>query len=74
VRVKGDSIVVRGRRKVEGGIVSSWMDHRVAMSLTLVGLRSEQGLVIEGFEAVSKSHPGFARDLAKLGVVVDVVG
>lgn len=74
VRVKGDSIVVRGRRKVEGGIVSSWIDHRVAMSLALVGLRSEQGLVIEGFEAVSKSHPGFARDLAKLGVVVDVVG
>jgi len=74
VRVEGDRIVVRGRRRVEGGVVSSWMDHRVAMSLALVGLRSERGVVIEGFEVVSKSHPGFARDLVKLGAVLDVVG
>jgi 3-phosphoshikimate 1-carboxyvinyltransferase len=73
VRVEGDSIVVRGRRKVKGSVVSSWMDHRVAMSLALVGLRSERGLIIEGFEVVSKSHPGFVHDLAKLGVMVDVV-
>jgi len=73
LKVEGDRIVVKGRRKVEGGIVSSWMDHRVAMSLALVGLRSEQGIVIEGFEAVSKSHPDFVYDLVKLGGVVDVI-
>lgn len=73
VRVEGERVVVRGRRRVEGGVARSWMDHRVAMSLALVGLRSERGVTIEGFEAVSKSHPSFAQDLAKLGAAIDVV-
>ena len=37
-------------------------DHRIAMSLALVGLR-RPGVVIEGADAVAKSYPDFWRDL-----------
>lgn len=40
-------------------------DHRIAMSLALVGLR-RPGVVIDHPEVVAKSYPGFWRDLLKL--------
>ncbi|PCN50297.1 hypothetical protein B6U99_05215 [Candidatus Geothermarchaeota archaeon ex4572_27] len=73
VRVEGGRIVVRGGA-VRGGVARSWSDHRVAMALAVVGLRAERGVVVEGFEAVSKSYPGFAQDLARLGASINVVG
>jgi 3-phosphoshikimate 1-carboxyvinyltransferase len=40
-------------------------DHRIAMSLALVGLR-RSGVMIDHPEVVAKSYPGFWRDLMKL--------
>ena len=40
-------------------------DHRIAMSLALVGLR-RPGVVIDHPEVVAKSYPGFWRDLRKI--------
>lgn len=40
-------------------------DHRIAMSLALVGLR-RPGVVIDHPEVVAKSYPGFWRDLMKI--------
>jgi 3-phosphoshikimate 1-carboxyvinyltransferase len=40
-------------------------DHRIAMSLALVGLR-RPGVVIDHPEVVAKSYPGFWRDLQKI--------
>jgi 3-phosphoshikimate 1-carboxyvinyltransferase len=40
-------------------------DHRIAMSLALVGLR-RPGVVIDHPEVVGKSYPGFWRDLVKM--------
>jgi 3-phosphoshikimate 1-carboxyvinyltransferase len=40
-------------------------DHRIAMSLALVGLR-RPGVVINHPEVVGKSYPGFWRDLVKM--------
>lgn len=40
-------------------------DHRIAMSLALVGLR-RPGVVIDHPEVVAKSYPGFWRDLVKI--------
>lgn len=40
-------------------------DHRIAMSLALVGLR-RPGVVIDHPEVVGKSYPGFWRDLQKI--------
>jgi len=40
-------------------------DHRIAMSLALVGLR-RPGVVVDHPEVVAKSYPGFWRDLQKI--------
>lgn len=45
--------------------VDTWDDHRIAMSLALVGLR-RPGVVIRRPAVVAKSYPGFWTDLARL--------
>lgn len=45
--------------------VDPYGDHRIAMSLALVGLR-RPGVVIDHPDVVGKSYPGFWRDLRKL--------
>ncbi len=45
--------------------VDTWGDHRIAMSLALVGLR-RPGVVIREPGVVAKSYPEFWRDLETL--------
>ena len=44
--------------KPHGGTVASHNDHRIAMSLSLIGLKT-QGVTIEGAEAVKKTCPDY---------------
>ena len=69
---RGENLIVEGfPQGSEGGVaVSACQDHRLAMALATVGLRSRRGLIVEGAEHVSKSYPGFFSDLARLGAVV----
>lgn len=46
----------------EAVTVDSWNDHRIAMSLALVGLR-RPGVQIRNPEVVAKSYPNYWRDL-----------
>ncbi len=67
IEVEGDIM------RVEGGVirsasVESHNDHRIAMSLAVAALRSEEMIIIEGSEAVSKSYPDFFEDLEKLRI------
>ncbi len=57
---------IRGGR-IRGGRADSRGDHRIAMALAAAGLSSAEGIDIIGPECVSKSYPGFFRDLARLG-------
>jgi len=55
-----DGMVIPGSEEVEGGIkVKSYHDHRIAMSLAVLGLRTQKGLTIEGSEIINTSFPGF---------------
>lgn len=54
--------------KLKGGVeVSSFNDHRIAMSLAVLATVLEGGLIIHGAEAVSKSYPTFFEDLRHFG-------
>lgn len=54
--------------ELKGGVkVSSFNDHRIAMSLAIIATVLEDGLIIEGAEAVSKSYPTFFEDLRYFG-------
>jgi len=62
-----DLMRVQGGR-IRGGRCSAHGDHRIAMSLALAALRSENPLTIEGAECVAKSYPTFFEDLEKLRI------
>jgi 3-phosphoshikimate 1-carboxyvinyltransferase len=50
-----------------GGIVDSWNDHRIAMSMAVASIKCQQPLIVQGAEAVAKSYPNFWEDFAALG-------
>lgn len=52
-------------RPLQGSTVQTYNDHRMAMSLALVGLRIE-GMVISAPGCVAKTYPDFFRDLDRL--------
>ncbi|MFA6677984.1 MAG: 3-phosphoshikimate 1-carboxyvinyltransferase [Acholeplasmataceae bacterium] len=53
---------------LKGGItVNSFNDHRIAMSLAIIATVLEDGLIIEGADAVSKSYPTFFEDMRHFG-------
>ena len=49
-------------------ILSAHGDHRMAMSLAVAALRSDEAVEIEGAESVAKSYPGFFGDLEHIRV------
>ncbi len=62
-----DGLVVTGSPGAfRGGTGCSRGDHRVAMSLAVAGLAASGPTVIEGWEAVATSYPGFAEEIRRL--------
>ncbi len=54
-----------GKNVLKGGTVSSFSDHRIAMSFAVLGLVSETGIVIRDAECVNISFPEFFELLEK---------
>lgn len=67
-----DGILVRGQPDgIRGGVtVDAHDDHRLAQALALIALRSHEGLMITGADAIAKSYPTFFEDLRLLGAEV----
>jgi 3-phosphoshikimate 1-carboxyvinyltransferase len=61
-----DGFVIHGPCALSGARVSSFGDHRVAMSMAVAGLIADGGVVVENAEAASVSYPGFFEDVQKL--------
>jgi len=62
-----DGLVVRGGAPLRGGRVSSFNDHRIAMSAAICSTICEKDVIIEDAQAVSKSYPAFWDDFEALG-------
>ncbi len=73
VEERQSEIIVHGRPQgVEGGVeINAHFDHRVIMALTVVGLRSEKGLIIKDAHHVAKSYPQYFDHLRQLGSNID---
>ncbi len=71
VRVEetADGAVVHGG-PVRGGAVDSHCDHRIAMSLAVLGLVAESEVVIDNAEWIRTSYPGFVDDFRALGALM----
>ncbi len=67
IEVEGDVMRVEGG-KIRSARVESHNDHRIAMSLAVAALCSDDMVMIDGADAVSKSYPDFFEDLKSLMV------
>lgn len=61
-----ENIIVPGVPGLTGAKVSSFGDHRTAMSMAVAGAKARGTTVIEGVECIDKSFPGFLAALTKL--------
>ncbi len=61
-----DGLRIQGGVPLNGAVVSSRGDHRMAMSLAVAGLFADGETRIQDVECVETSFPGFARVLAEL--------
>lgn len=67
IRETKDGLFIQGKRELDGGIVDSWNDHRIAMALAIASIRCKDSLIIKNSEVVKKSYPHFWDDFKKLG-------
>jgi 3-phosphoshikimate 1-carboxyvinyltransferase len=63
-----DGLVIHGPAVFKGAQVSSYGDHRIAMSAAIAATVCAGPVVIQGAQAVNKSYPGFFDDLRLLSV------
>ena len=73
VRVTEDGLIINGGASLKGGQVSSWGDHRIAMTAAIAASLCANPVTITGAEAVNKSYPGFFDDLRLLGGSAEVI-
>jgi 3-phosphoshikimate 1-carboxyvinyltransferase len=62
-----DGFSIRGPARIRGGVAGSHGDHRLAMSLAVTGMVSEDGVEIDGAECIGESFPGFTDLFNSLG-------
>ena len=67
VKELDDGLIIRGRGRLNGGIVNSHGDHRIAMMAAVMSLICTDKVILEGSEAVNKSYPGFFKDMKEAG-------
>ena len=66
VALYADRMEITGKPELDGGIVDSHNDHRIAMAGAVAALRSRKGVTIRNWECVAKSYPNFFDDLAQI--------
>ncbi len=63
-----DGLLIKGLSSLKGNAaVSSWNDHRIAMSLAIAATKCEKEITLEDYTAVNKSYPSFWSDYKTLG-------
>ncbi len=70
VEPEDDKITVRNSEPKTGGVVHSHEDHRIAMALSLIGLKVGK-LTVENGRCISKSYPNFVKDMQQIGANIE---
>lgn len=68
-----EGLTIRGTQGLQGGEVSGWGDHRIAMMAAVAACIASGDIIIRGAEAVNKSYPAFFDDYRALGGCAEVV-
>lgn len=73
VKKREDGLIIQGKEILDGGIVNSFNDHRIVMSVTMASIRCKEPVSIVNAGAVNKSYPNFFEDFKKVGGIFDVI-
>ena len=66
---KDGALVINGKKELTGGRVSSFNDHRMAMTASVASLVSKDAVIIEDAMSINKSYPSFYEDFKSTGLV-----
>ncbi len=66
IEATDDGMIIRGGRALNGAIIDSKLDHRIAMSFAVAAMNADGETEILGSECVDISYPDFYRDLNAL--------
>ena len=68
VEIAGDDLIVEGRGRVPGGgLVTTHMDHRIAMSALVMGCASDAPVKVDDIAFIATSFPDFVPMMQRLG-------
>ncbi|MBO5845884.1 MAG: 3-phosphoshikimate 1-carboxyvinyltransferase, partial [Clostridia bacterium] len=65
-----DGLIINGKDRLHSAEVSSFGDHRIAMSAAIAATVCDGDVIVTGAEATAKSYPAFWGDLSTLGVTI----
>lgn len=65
VEATAGTLTVTGTGALHGARARSHGDHRVAMAMAVAGMAAAGDTVVDGWEAVATSYPGFEEDLRR---------
>lgn len=71
--ITDDGLVIHPVKRLTGGTVDSFGDHRIVMAAAVAATRAEGEVVITGAEAAEKSYPDFFKDYTMLGGKTNVI-
>ncbi len=72
IDLQDDLMIIHGGKGLNGAIVHSRHDHRIAMACAVAALKANADVVIEEAEAINKSYPDFYDHLKLLGANVSL--
>lgn len=61
-----DGMIINGGKTLQGAVLDSFLDHRIAMSFAIASLACESTLTIRRADCVNISYPSFYQDLERL--------
>ena len=67
-----DELHIEGVRKLRGGMVKGYNDHRIVMAASVAALKCEKEVTITDRESINKSFPNYFDEYEKLGGKTDV--
>jgi 3-phosphoshikimate 1-carboxyvinyltransferase len=72
IQEKPDALII-SHSKLKGAHLSSWHDHRIAMSLSIAALGASGETLIEETECIAKTYPTFAHDFRSIHAAMETL-